>query len=100
MKTVSMPDAAARFAIEATLPPLDLLTYQIHIPSPSNGEPCGVVAGSGSLIGAGIVGGGRGFAALAAWAGAATARTSTAASFRPLTTSPSRRLRGELTDSR
>src|SRR4051794_39926100 len=116
-----MPDLAARPAIESGLPPLDLLVYQIHIPLPSNGEPSGVVSGSGVLIGAGIVGVGS---SRAAWAGAATASsasratarmvprrragspargatwrsTGCAAAFTAL--SPSHRLRGELTGSR
>src|SRR3954464_1911804 len=51
-----MPDLAARLAMASGLPPLDLLVYQIHMPLPSNGEPAGVVSGSGVLIGAGIVG--------------------------------------------
>src|SRR3954468_20266682 len=59
MKTVSMPDLTARFAIAVGLPPLDMLAYQIHMPSPSNGEPCGVVAGSGVLMGGGMLGVGR-----------------------------------------
>src|SRR4051812_6784390 len=75
-----MPDLAARFAIASGLPPLDLLVYQIHMPLPSNGEPAGVVSGSGVLIGAGIVGVGSSRAAYAGGAGSvATARASVAA---------------------
>src|SRR3954454_6537454 len=61
-----MPEAAARLAIALGLPPLDLLAYQIHMPSPSNGEPGGVAAGSGALIGAGTIGGGSCLALAAA----------------------------------
>src|SRR3954451_15643914 len=61
-----MPEAAALPAIASGLPPLDLLAYQIHMPSPSNGEPGGVVAGSGALIGAGTIGGGSCLAAAGA----------------------------------
>ena len=33
------PAACAWLMIEATLPPLDLLTYQIHMPCPSKAVP-------------------------------------------------------------
>src|SRR3954464_11486991 len=36
-----MPALAARFAIALGLPPLDLLAYQIHMPSPSKGLGAG-----------------------------------------------------------
>src|SRR4051794_27739632 len=71
-----MPDLAARLAMASGLPPLDLLVYQIHMPPPSNGEPAGVVSGSGGLIEAGIVGVGS---SRAAWAGAAAASAARAA---------------------
>src|SRR4051794_6321851 len=78
-----MPDLAARFAIASGLPPLDLLVYQIHMPLPSNGEPAGVVSGSGVLIGAGIVGVGSSRAAYAGVAAASAERASAAARTAP-----------------
>ena len=57
MKTVSMPAAFALAAIAEGVPPLERLVYQIHMPSPSNGLPCGA-AGSGALIGGGTTGAG------------------------------------------
>src|SRR4051812_13643381 len=42
--TVSMPCSCANEAIASGSPPLDFETYQIHIPSPSNGD---VVGGAG-----------------------------------------------------
>src|SRR4029077_11077972 len=39
MNTVVTPDACARATIAATSPPLEALTYQIHIPWPSKAVP-------------------------------------------------------------
>ena len=47
IKTVSMPRARARAAIRAGSPPWALETYQIHIPSPRNGEPSASVGAVG-----------------------------------------------------
>src|SRR3954471_21552867 len=90
MKTVSMPDLTARFAIAVGLPPLDWLAYQIHMPSPSNGEPCGVVAGSGVLMGGGMLGVGS----RAAPAGAAAAVRAMAVATARAAPSRARRRRG------
>jgi hypothetical protein len=97
MKSVSMPDACARLAIEAAVPPLDWLTYQIHIPSPSNAE--GLGAGCGFVRGGGTVGA---FFLASALAGRQASKANAAidASRRAADISPSHRLRGELTGSR
>src|SRR3954453_6826005 len=51
-KTVSTPCARACAAIADALPPLALLTYQIHIASPSKAVPVGgPLAGGGVVIG-------------------------------------------------
>jgi hypothetical protein len=55
MNSVLTPAAWACAAIAATLPPSDLLMYQIHMPWPSNAVPptAPTSAGGGSLGGGG-----------------------------------------------
>jgi hypothetical protein len=56
MNTVLTPAACACAAIAATLPPSDLLTYQIHMPWLSKAVPLAATA----LTGGGSLGGGGG----------------------------------------
>ena len=51
MNSVVTPAACACATIDATLPALDLLTYQIHMPWPSNGEPLTAPTAAGAGVG-------------------------------------------------
>ena len=51
--SVVTPAAWAWATIEATLPPSDLLTYQIHMPWPSNARAAGGAGGDGRGAGLG-----------------------------------------------
>ncbi len=58
MNSVVTPAACACATIDATLPPLDLLTYQIHIPWPSSAEPLTAPTAAGAGVGGAFVTGG------------------------------------------
>src|SRR4051812_14591349 len=72
-----MPDLLARAPIALGLPPLDLLTYQIHMPSTSNGLGDGT--NSGVAIGGATVGVGSCLALACAGRSASTAARAAAA---------------------
>src|SRR3954447_608222 len=72
-----MPDFLARAPIALGLPPLDLLTYQIHMPSTSNGLGDGT--NCGVAIAGATVGGGSCLAPACAGRSASTAARAAAA---------------------